>query len=380
MAQPSKGLNLFPRPSGTEGLVLGSLNGSTEMTRNYPQVPRSGMNAQVTLHILIRGVFRRCVPDAQTIFPTVSDVSKRMSLPLNGFCQDSEAEPLSYSPEQADRLKGPVENWPDWSEPEEGEDRDDQPVLIHIQASKSVNPVNSRLPLSSQNIAEEPWDDFEDTEPTSDLSPTAPLSDPVILTTPRGGNITPVKHTTEAPRLGSSKPLKLSSSTTGKTTSTWDNVWAEEEGGSQNPSNPKPKPTGVPKGGGIGGLGEEFTIKVKKKPQQDPELDLFADMVPDIKLSSPALLLIEDGSVCDAGLTAFTEDDTSLKLDSYKNTVTLSAKFAAASQPEVSVCGGVHVFGHVFWDYNSNVSRSMSSITAGLPEIQYTFAKIRLKH
>lgn len=281
----------------------------------------------------------------------VSDVSKQMSLPLNGFGRESEIEPLSYSPEQADRLKGPVEDWPDWSDPEEGENRDGQPVQIHIHASKRVDPDSSRLPFSRQNM-EEPWDDFEDTEPTSDLSPTAPLSDPVILTPPRGGTTTPpVKH--EATRLGSSKPLNLSSSlrqaTQSKTTSSWDNVWAQEEMDSEKSHNPsKPKSTAPQKNGGLGGLGEEFTIRVKKKLEQDPELDLFADMVPDIKLSSPALLPLEESSVSDAGLsTASSENTKSLQVDSSIDTVTLTAKFAAASLTEVSMCVCVCVQSHL---------------------------------
>lgn len=46
MAQPSKVLNLFPRPSGTEGLVLdhmGSLAGNREDPKSYPLAPKSGM-------------------------------------------------------------------------------------------------------------------------------------------------------------------------------------------------------------------------------------------------------------------------------------------------------------------------------------------------
>ncbi|XP_040897069.1 protein-associating with the carboxyl-terminal domain of ezrin [Toxotes jaculatrix] len=316
LAQPSKVLNLFPRPSGTESLVLGnigSLVGGRETPRSYQ-----------------------------------SDMSRQMSLPLNGLHQDSEMEPLSYSPEQPDRLKGPVEDWPDWSDPEESENRDGKSVQIHIQASERVNPVSSRRPLSHQNIEEEPWEDFEDTEPTSDLSPTAPLSDPVILTPPRGGAVTsPVKHAPEALRLGSSKPLKLTSalrqSTQSKITSSWDNGWAQEERDSDkslSPFNPKPKPTVPQKNGGIGGLGEEFTIKVKKKVEQDPELDLFADMVPDIKLSSPALLPLEESSVSDAGLSTTSSENTkSLLVDSSIDTRTLTAKFAAANLTEMETDG-----------------------------------------
>lgn len=303
MAQPSKVLNLFPRPSGTEALVLGhmdSLAGTRETAR---------------------------------VITPISDVSRQMSLPLNGFRQDSKLEPLSYSPEQADRLEGPVEDWPDWSDPEEGEKRDRQSIQIHIQASNTIDPVDSRLPPAHQNT-EEPWDDFEDTEPTSDLSPTAPLPDPVILTPPRGG--TSATHAPEAQRLGSSKPLKLTSTLRQSTQrkSSWDSGWAQEEIESQKSHNPsKPKPAVPQKNGAIGDLGEEFTIKVKKKVEQDPELDLFADMVPDIKLSSPALLPLEESSVSSP------DNTESLQFDSSIDTLTLTAKFAAANITETETDG-----------------------------------------
>lgn len=316
MAQPSKGLNLFPRPSGTEGLVLGhmdSLPASRETPRIYPVPPKS-------------------------------DVSRQMSLPLNGFRQDTAIEPLSYSPEQTDRREGPVEDWPDWSDPEESENRGGQSVQIRIQASEREDPVSSRLPLMHSNMEEEPWDDFEDTEPTSDLSPTAPLSDPVILTPPRGGTTTPVKHAPEAMRLGSSKPLKLTSTllqpTQSRTTSSWDNGWAQETDSEKSHNRLNPKPTVPQKNGGRGGLGEEFTIRVKKKEEPDPELDLFADMVPDIKLSSSALLPLDKCSVSDAGLpTASSENTKSLQVDSSIDTVTLTAKFAVANQTEAETDG-----------------------------------------
>ncbi|XP_029284941.1 protein-associating with the carboxyl-terminal domain of ezrin [Cottoperca gobio] len=304
MAQPSKVLNLFPRPTGTEGPVLGHM-GSEETPKSYP--------------------------------PPKSDVSRPMSLPLNGFHQDREMEPLSYSPEEADRPQGRVEEWPDWSDPEESEKRDGQSVQIHIQASEREDPVGSSLPLSHPSMEEEPWDDFEDTEPTSDLSPTAPLSDPVILAPPRGGATTPVTHAPEALRVAPSKPLKLTptlrQSTQSKSTPSWDDGWAQEESDSEishNPLNPKPPQ----RRGGRGGLGEEFTIKVKKKEVPDPELDLFADMVPDIKLSSPALFPPDESSVSDAGLSAASSENTT-SID----TVTLTAKFAVANLTESDTDG-----------------------------------------
>lgn len=288
IAQPSKVLNLFPKHSGDE-----------ESSKSYSLASKS-------------------------------DVTRQMSLSLNGFHHKTDREPLSYSPEQPARSGRAAEEWPDWSDSEECETREGQPVQVHIESSAVVAPVNSRLGLSQQKADEEPWDDIEDTELTSDLSPTAPVSDPVILDRPKGVVATPVQHALKT----SSKPLKLSStlrqSTDGKTT--WDSSWTGEKD-PHSSSNPKTKPR--IKGGGMGGLGEEFTIKVKRKVEQDPELDLFADMVPDIKLSSPAFLLVEESSVTAAGLsTASHEYPKPLDEDLLLNTLTLTAKFAAANLNE----------------------------------------------
>ncbi|XP_028386619.1 protein-associating with the carboxyl-terminal domain of ezrin isoform X1 [Phyllostomus discolor] len=71
------------------------------------------------------------------------------------------------------------------------------------------------------------------------------------------------------------------------------------------------------------GLGEEFTIHVKKKPGQDPELDWFADMTPDIKPSAAVLVLPE----LRTGPTGPLEDAVSPGMQ-------FSSKFAAADTTE----------------------------------------------
>ncbi|KAM8874385.1 protein-associating with the carboxyl-terminal domain of ezrin isoform 2-T2 [Spinachia spinachia] len=280
VAQPSKVLNLLPGPPAPEGLVLGHMGSSAG-----PRETR------------------------QTYLPPIkSDVSRPMSLPLNGFRQDSETEPLSYSPEQTDRLEGPVEDWPDWSDPEEGETRGGQPVRIHLQASEGGGPVRDTPPPSHRNTEHEPRGDIEDGEPTSDHYRAAPLSDPVVLPPPRGGAVTPLSPAPEALRLAASKPLKLTAalrqSAQSRTASSLDEGWAQEETDAQNSLNPKSKAAASRKTGGRAGLGEEFTIKVKRSQKPDPELDLFADMVPDIKPSSAGPSLPSDSDVDAATLTA----------------------------------------------------------------------------
>lgn len=267
-----------------------------------------------------------------------------MSLPLNGFHRGDETQPPSYSPEPAD---SPVEEWPDWSGSDVDENRDRQSVQIHIQTSDQAQPPSSGLAqLSHVDVGEEPWDDFEDAEPTSDVSPAPHITDRVLLTPPIGGATTPVEQATGTLRSTESKPLKLTSSsspqpTDGKSAAPLADGWAQEEKAaekSSKPTNSKPK-TAMPQwNGGTEGLGEEFTIKVKKKVEQDPELDLFADMVPDIKLSSPALLPTnESGALEEHASTASSEVAKRLQVDTSVDTATLTAKFAAADLPEVSV-------------------------------------------
>ncbi|XP_068600024.1 protein-associating with the carboxyl-terminal domain of ezrin [Brachionichthys hirsutus] len=307
LAQPTKILSLFPRPSGNEGSVLGLLDGLVGSRGN----PRS------------------CSPASK------SDVGRQTALPLNGFHQEKERKLQSYAPEQADGVQGPVEDWPDWSDSEERENREGQSVQIRIQASEGGDPV-----LSQTNLEQEPWDDFDDPEPTSDLSPVTP-----VLLAPHGGGIpTAVKYAAEPMRLGSSKAQKLTSAVgqpTSKGPTSWDNGWAQEEVDSEISSSPSVlKPTAQRKKAGTKGLGDEFTIKVKKREVRDPELDLFADMVPDIKLSSPALLPLDEGGAGDAGLSPASSGNTeSLQLGSSLNAVNLTAKFAAAELTETEADG-----------------------------------------
>lgn len=238
-----------------------------------------------------------------------------MNLPLNGFRQDREMEPGSYSMGQGDGLQNPVEDWPDWSDHNGTENREGQSVQIHIQTSAGGDSVSRRLELSHADLKEEPWDDFEDAEPISDLSPTTPLSDRDIPPSAREDAKILVKKAPVMLKLGSSKPLKLTSalqeSTQNRIPSSWEGGWAQEESNTEHSLNIKANTSVPQKKSGTAGLGEEFTIKVKKKGQMDPELDLFADMVPDIKLSSSILY-------------------TSLQVDSASN------KFAATNVSEAS--------------------------------------------
>lgn len=83
------------------------------------------------------------------------------------------------------------------------------------------------------------------------------------------------------------------------------------------------------------GLGEEFTIQVKRKECHDTELDWFADMVPDIKPSSALLILPQPSSppVVQRNLDTF-----SSRVYDAQGTH-FSSKFAAAEVTEEDVVG-----------------------------------------
>lgn len=298
---------------------------STEVTpENSPVHNVGGCQPQMSQPTKALNLFRKSTEavSSNVYSPSLkSDVSRQLSLPLNGFHHDTEVEPLPYSPEQPHRSERAAEDWPDWSDPEDNDTGEGKPIQIQIESFAGVA-TDNRGALIRVSAEQEPWDDFDDTEPTPDLSPTAPIPAPVSQDCPKPSNTTPVKHKT------SSKPLKLSStmqqSTQNKATSSWDSSWAQTEEDIQIP--PKPKLT-TPSGEG---LGEEFTIKVKRKVEKDRELDLFADMVPDIKLSSPALFTEESSGSAALSLTfrekPLTED---LPADSL-----FTAKFAAANITE----------------------------------------------
>lgn len=298
---------------------------STEVTpENSPVHNVGGCPPQIAQPTKVMNLFHKSAEAVSSnVYPLSlkSDVSRQLSLPLNGFHHTTEVVPLSYSPEQPLRTERSAEDWPDWSDPEDSDIGEGKPVQIQIESSAGLATDNSVV-LTRHSAEEEPWEDFDDTEPTPDLSPTAPVPESVGQDRPKSANSTPAKHKTT-----SSKPLKLTStvqqSTQNKTASSWDSSWAQMEQDTHNPS--KPKLT-VPSGG-IGGLGEEFTIKVKRKVEQDPELDLFADMVPDIKLSSAAMFT--DESSGSAGLSLALSEKP--RAEDLPGDALFTAKFAAAS-------------------------------------------------
>lgn len=243
--------------------------------------------------------------------------TSKKALPLNGFSQEEEGE-------NGSRTERPDEDWPDWEDAGE-KSGTYQPVQISIQPADS----DSELPTTAAYDEEEPWDDFEDSEVISKHSSTTPQPVPTSKSISDSA-LGPVSLPISRPAR-ESKALKLSTASV-KTASEQKQL-PSDVGWEQNiVEDTRPSKPGVAKNGyrsaGAGGLGEEFTIEVKKKPDRDPELDLFADMVPDIKLSSPSMFLPIGSSISKP------ERDTT-----HFNTLELTAKFAAVDLPETDAEG-----------------------------------------
>lgn len=243
---------------------------------------------------------------------------KNAALPLNGFSQEKVLE-------NGSRTEGPDEDWPDWEDAGEKSGKY-QPVQISLELADG----DSQLPTTAAYDEEEPWDNFEDSEVIYKDSTTEPQPAPASnsLSNSAIGSSTVSISTSEPAK--ESKALKLSTASV-TTASEQEPVSSEQNIYNTRSSKPaKPK-----NGAGAGGLGEEFTIEVKKKPERDPELDLFADMVPDIKLSSPSIFFGLESSVSKpdgppAATEFHTEPDTT-----HLNTLELTAKFAAVDLTEV---------------------------------------------
>ncbi|XP_026146561.1 protein-associating with the carboxyl-terminal domain of ezrin-like [Carassius auratus] len=288
VSQPPKVLNLFPK-------------GSEDKENMYSFQATEKTGAQHT--IAERAVF-----------------SSEMSFPLNGYRMGTHA---------ADNMKtnGAVrsdEDWPNWSDTEEAEKDKTQSVQISIRSADVPGQSNS---ADNKDENEEPWDDFEDSEVTSDHSPSTPLPVSVPKRSTKSTVLSPSESSAGSQRY--SKALKLNSSVKSvpdhKHTSSWDTGWNQASDALE-PSETslalESKPKSTIKSSEAGCLGKEFTIAVKKKPQPDPELDFFADMVPDIKLSSSSLLPPMESSVREP-ITGHTTSDPSI------DTLSLTTKFAA---------------------------------------------------
>ncbi|CAK6439537.1 unnamed protein product [Pipistrellus nathusii] len=233
--------------------------------------------------------------DSYTPLPQTGDgFSQPRAFPMNGLADmrhtSGDSESFLLSPQVS-------EEWPDWSEPGEPESR-----TVHTPAWP---PGPARPPLTALK-EEETWDGLTHSSLGHAVSPGGGITG-----TPGDKAIPTSLPLTEAAQpLASSQPHKTS------------------------PVPDQPPPPQVssrerhPKIPSELGLGEEFTIQVKKKLAQDPELDWFADMIPEIKPSGAILVLPE--------LRTETGIPT---MDGVSPGMQFSSKFAAAEMTEAESDG-----------------------------------------
>lgn len=259
-------------------------------------------------------IFKRTAPSfAKTsdLSPEGDQFSQLVKFPMNGI---SDVSSTSGHRENVPSSSKTSEEWPDWSETEEPENRT---VPTQVWPPEPHEAAGS--PLTDLSVAEV-WGDSE-TYPGAGITASTPV-------TSGEDKATPTSHLlTEKPRpLGPSRPHTSPAPSVGDPDQTQPPKVSQER---------RLKiPTEL-------GLGEEFTIQVKRKPVPDPELDWFADMVPEIKPSAAVLVLPE-----------LRTETLVPSNEGVSPAMPFSSKFAAAEITEAE-SGGWGDEGELSWDDNS---------------------------
>ncbi|XP_061039103.1 protein-associating with the carboxyl-terminal domain of ezrin isoform X3 [Eubalaena glacialis] len=256
-------------------------------------------------------VFKRTAPSFTKTMDLSAEgdqFSQPIKFPINGI---SDVKITSGDSEKFPSSSKKSEEWPDWSEPEEPENK-----TVNIEICPAEPRAAARSPLTNLNAEEEAWDDFEPSSLDTEINP--------------GGGITAARPVTSGEQKATStllplteeaKPLK--SSLPQKTSL----VRSRDDPDQTKPPKVLSQERRLKVPSELG-LGEEFTIQVKKKPVKDPELDWFADMIPEIKPSAAILILPE----LRTETVAPTKDNVS-------SVMHFSSKFAAAAITEGESAG-----------------------------------------
>ncbi|XP_038269945.1 protein-associating with the carboxyl-terminal domain of ezrin isoform X4 [Dermochelys coriacea] len=255
--------------------------------------------------------------DSQVALKTVE---QDILLSLNGDPATMNTVGSSRSP--LNTSEKPAEEWPDWSESEEPETR----KTLNIQL-QPMEPHGSTGPyVVVHNVVKEPLDNFEPSSCAPKLfsgnSLNAMRAEGVQVQRPLRGALQLSKES----KSFKQSPPPMSSPA---------NCWSNDSWDHPDQLRETPFLERSPKSPGESGLGEEFTIQVKRKPVRDPELDWFADMTPDIKPSAAFLILpeVRTDSVILSHLSAVSGGEDTSQI------VQFSSKFAAAEVTEAETAG-----------------------------------------
>eukprot|EP00069_Balaena_mysticetus_P001104 bmy_03689T0 len=241
-----------------------------------------------------------------TLLQTGDQFSQPIKFPINGI---SDVKITSGDSEKFPSSSKKSEEWPDWSEPEEPENK-----TVNIEICPAEPRAAARSPLTNLNAEEEAWDDFEPSSLDTEINP--------------GGGITAARPVTSGEQKAASTLLPLTEEAKPLKSSLPQKTSLVRSRDDPDPTKP-PKVLSQERRLKVPselGLGEEFTIQVKKKPVKDPELDWFADMIPEIKPSAAILILPE----LRTETVAPTKDNVS-------SVMHFSSKFAAAEITEVRI-------------------------------------------
>ncbi|KAJ1174560.1 hypothetical protein NDU88_006381 [Pleurodeles waltl] len=233
----------------------------------------------------------------------------------------------------------PAEEWPDWSE---GDDvRSEGMIRLQMRPGEDYSNIEAQ-PL--KKTEEEPWVEFE-----SSSQDYRRALGTVSVKQPLSAKSDPVEERNAIKIHSSIDNNKVNSK--GDCSNVQDHSNQDEENLiNLKISQEKPFEKKV---SSMIGLGEEFTIQVKRK-SRDPELDWFADMVPEIKPSSTSLILQNtELELTTVDSLEVVSDTNSQQKEGNVQSLAFSSKFAAdeIAETEAEGWGGADLN----WDDDENL-------------------------
>ncbi|XP_078417478.1 protein-associating with the carboxyl-terminal domain of ezrin isoform X3 [Cetorhinus maximus] len=278
-------------------------------------------------------IFKRTTPNFKSteITPEAQHEAPTSIMSLNGIRGNGISG--ANSTQNAVLTHESAEDWPDWSKSEENERN------AGIQNVSKKDCIRAGNQSEDITVDDEPWDDFE---PAADDHPSTIKQEQPIKQQTSGLSTTESKAQPRGMKLSLAQKTHSVISCENWRNDNWNqqnlSITESERADSFARMSSRQKTT-VQKTPLNMGLGEEFTINVKKRPERDPELDLFADMIPDIKVSSTGLLVPTQRTE-PAGIAKASKcTEKMLIAGSNLQTLALMSKFAAADIVEMETEG-----------------------------------------